>query len=50
MSDDLRGGFWPDMTGGLCARCYLGLVRGDADQADPDHPECVAAWPEEPQP
>jgi hypothetical protein len=40
----LRGGFWPGMTGGLCTLCHLDLLRGDADQPDPEHAECVTAW------
>jgi hypothetical protein len=28
--DDLRGGFWPDMTGGLGALEYLAVIRGEA--------------------
>jgi ferredoxin len=47
---DLRGGFWPGMTGGLCARCHIEIQRGDSDEPDPDHPECVTAWTKEPQP
>lgn len=27
---DLRGGFWPDMTGGLGALDYLAVIRGEA--------------------
>lgn len=27
--DDLRGGFWPDMTGGLGALEYLAVIRGE---------------------
>ncbi|WNI19215.1 hypothetical protein [Actinacidiphila sp. ITFR-21] len=36
---DLRGGFWPGMTGGMCARCHLAVNRGD--DADPEHEVCV---------
>lgn len=45
--DDLRAGFWPDMTGGLCSRCHLDITRGDSEQPDPDHPECVEVWADE---
>lgn len=27
--EDLHGGFWPDMTGGLSARDYLAVIRGE---------------------
>lgn len=37
---DLRGGFWPNMTGGRCAHCHLADIRGE--EVDPDHPVCVA--------
>lgn len=29
-TDDLRGGFWPDMTGGLGALEHLAVIRGEA--------------------
>lgn len=35
----LRGGFWPGMTGGMCARCHIAAGRGE--DVDPDHPACV---------
>jgi hypothetical protein len=38
--EELRGGFWPGMTGGLCTPCHLSVVR--VGHPDPDHPECVA--------
>lgn len=41
---DLRAGFWPGMTGGLCSRCYLLISRGDAERPDPGHIECVTAF------
>lgn len=36
--EDLRGGFWPDMTGGLCSACHVNDLRGQAP--DPDCPRC----------
>lgn len=36
---DLRGGFWPNMTGGLCARCHLAVNRGE--EVDTEHQVCA---------
>lgn len=41
-ADDLRGGFWPDIRGGLCPDCHLANNRGG--YVHPDHPECLAIW------
>ncbi|MFF2522456.1 hypothetical protein [Streptomyces liangshanensis] len=29
-AEELKGGFWPDMTGGLSAREHLAVIRGEA--------------------
>jgi len=42
-ADGLKPGFWPDMTAGLCSPCHVAITRGDTDQPDPSHPECVKA-------
>lgn len=42
--DVTAGGFWPDMTGGLCSVCHIDIIRGDEDRPDPDHPDCVRAF------
>lgn len=39
VSADLRGGFWPGMTGGLCASCHLAETRGEA--IDTEHQACA---------
>lgn len=36
---ELRGGFWPNMTGGMCALCHVAVGRGE--EPDPGHLACV---------
>lgn len=36
---DLRGGFWPNMTGGLCAVCHIAVNR--SEDPEPEHPACT---------
>lgn len=37
-AEDVRGGFWPDMTGGRCSPCHLAALRGY--EPEPDCPDC----------
>jgi hypothetical protein len=37
-AEDVRGGFWPDMTGGRCSLCHLATLRGY--DPEPDCPDC----------
>lgn len=37
--EELRGGFWRDMTGGMCAVCHIAVNRGE--DPNPLHPVCL---------